>query len=71
MAPVESSSTPEYGYRHSVRDWDVAAQAICIGVSTVCISMRMYSKFALTRSPGWEDCMYCCSTLLLWFADEV
>ncbi|RJE27072.1 60S ribosomal protein L36 [Aspergillus sclerotialis] len=61
MPPVESSNTAQppgqlsYDYRGSVRPWDVATQVICIGVSTVCISMRMYSKLVLTRSPGWED----------------
>ena len=64
MPPVASSSTAHppgqlsYNYRGSVCGWDIATQTICIGVSTICISMRMYSKLALTRSPGWEDCMY-------------
>ena len=64
MAPVESSGgalppqgSLDYGYRHSVRSWDLVTQITCIVVSTVCISMRMYSKFVLTRSPGWEDRM--------------
>ena len=29
---------------------------ICIAVTTVLSVLRMYAKFIVTHSPGWDDC---------------
>jgi hypothetical protein len=58
MAPVELSVMESFEYHHSVPFWDVVTQTVCIGVSTVCVGMRMHARIVLVRASGWEDCMF-------------
>lgn len=56
--PPPPELTFDYGYRNSVRTWDIITQSICLTISAICLSLRMYSKMFIIRSPGWEDCEY-------------
>ena len=47
-----------YGYQNVPRQWDIVTQAVCLVVGTFCVWMRIYTKFWITRAPGWEDCMW-------------
>ncbi|EAW10210.1 uncharacterized protein ACLA_046760 [Aspergillus clavatus NRRL 1] len=47
--------TPTFAYRDSVRYWNIVTQTTCLTISTICVWMRIYAKFLITRAPGWED----------------
>lgn len=36
--------------------WDVVTQAVCLTIATLLVAMRMYTKFNVLKSPGWDDC---------------
>ncbi|PWY93667.1 hypothetical protein BO94DRAFT_511449 [Aspergillus sclerotioniger CBS 115572] len=60
---MASPSPLSYDYRHSPQFWDVVTQTVCLTVSTGFVAMRLYSKFHITKAPGWDD-WTCC---LAWF----
>lgn len=35
---------------------NVATQSICMILGTVCVFIRLYTRFFIVRSHGWEDC---------------
>ena len=64
MAPVQPSGSAamvSFEYRNSIPFWDAFTQTACIGVSIVCVGMRVCSKFVLMSMSGWDDCMLCSS----------
>lgn len=47
---------PNFVTPASLRKYDILGQTVCLVVSTLFISMRMYTKARLMKSAGWEDC---------------
>ena len=35
---------------------NVACQSVCLTLATFCVFIRMYTRFFIIRSHGWEDC---------------
>ena len=31
---------------------------LCIGINSVLVALRFYVKFAITHTPGWDDCKF-------------
>ena len=31
---------------------------LCIGITSVLVVLRFYVKFAITHTPGWDDCKF-------------
>ena len=34
----------------------IVVMSVLTGVTVVVLSLRLYSKFLVTRTPGWDDC---------------
>ncbi len=37
---------------------NLACNITCLTVATICVAIRMYTRFVITRSHGWEDCEF-------------
>ena len=47
---------PNFHNPPSQRTANVVCQTLCLIISTLCVSIRMYTKFFIIRSHGCEDC---------------
>lgn len=36
---------------------NIAVNSLCLVIGTTCVFTRLYTKFFIMRSHGWEDCM--------------
>ena len=60
--PPPPGVKPDFVHPYTVQPFIKLCLALCIGLSTVFVWLRMYTKLFITRTPAWEDCEYCCPT---------
>ena len=49
-------ATTDFVNPPSLQKYDVLCQSICLAVTTLLILVRVYTKFRILKSPGWDDC---------------
>lgn len=50
---------PNFIHPQSQSAANLACNITCLIVATICVAIRVYTRFVITRSHGWEDCESC------------
>lgn len=49
---------PDFIHPQSQSAANLACNILCLTVATLCVAIRLYTRFVITRSHGWEDCEF-------------
>lgn len=50
---------PNFVHPQSQTGANLACNILCLTLATICVAIRLYTRFVITHSHGWEDCEFC------------
>lgn len=53
-----SGVTPNFVDPYSLRGYFILTFVMCVTITTIFISMRLYTKIIIIKAHEWEDCTY-------------
>lgn len=56
--PPPPGVTPNFVDPYSISGYIIATSVACFGFSTLLVWARMYTRFYITMSHGWDDCEF-------------